>query len=137
MSSNRDNIVGTGLDSCWPGEFRFCCSACKRSYASVGFSTIWEYKFSSLSHGVAFAEIKISLVMGLPVAWSAWLAPTGTKGLVSVGGEIVVTNESIESIQMKAANCIYGPGPLSQVVCSTLSQCDEEHRKKQAKGQVV
>jgi hypothetical protein len=88
---------------------------------------------------VGFAEIEIILVMGLPVAWAAFSAPTGSKNLVRVGGQIVLTNESIESIQMKAANCIYGPGPLSQTVCNTLSECDEKHRnmKNPKKGQVV
>lgn len=128
MSGSGKGIVGFGFDSCYL-DFRFCLTAYKRVIDCGGLTKIWRYSFSSLSHGVGFAEIEISLVMGLPVSWAAFSAPTGSKEATLVGSRLVATSESIESIQMQAANCIYGPGPLSQAVCNALSQCDEEHRK--------
>jgi hypothetical protein len=65
----------------------------------------------------------IVFAMSVPVSWAAFSAKYA-------GGQIVVTSESIELIQMQAANCIYGPGPLAQVLCNALSQCDEMHQKR-------
>ncbi len=88
--------------------------------SEIGESRTWTYELGCCVIRIAFLNGKIS-------SWAAYRQDFHGR-IEYVGGDVVLyTADDIKIVQMQAANCVFGPGWLSETMCSAMSQCDEEH----------